>query len=85
MSASTNSTEIQGERGTLVVNNISTINDLKFVDITGAETDLSEQQDSNSLFYIAQHFGEALSSGLKESTKNTHALSTKFMLSLIHI
>jgi len=79
VSASTNSTEIQGERGTLVVNNISTINDLKFVDITGAETDLSEQQDSNSLFYIAQQFGEALSSGLKESTKNTHALSTKVM------
>ncbi len=79
VSATANSTEIQGEKGTLIVNNISTFTGLKFVDKTGVETAISVQQDSNPLLYIAQHLGEAMSSGLKESTTNTHALSTKVM------
>jgi len=77
--ASTNSSEIQGEQGTIVIDNISTFKGLKFVDKTGQETDLSTQQDANSLFYIAQHLGESISSGLMESPVNTHVLSLKVM------
>ncbi len=79
VSASANSTEIQGDRGTIVVKNISTLNDMTFIDSAGQETDISVQQDANSLLYIAQHFGEALSAGLKKSPINTNILATKIM------
>ena len=77
--SSTNSSEIQGEEGTIVIDNISTFANLMFVDKTGQRTDISAQQDSNSLLYVAQHLGECLSSGLRESPVNTHVLSTKVM------
>ncbi|ASJ73230.1 Gfo/Idh/MocA family protein [Granulosicoccus antarcticus] len=77
--ATTNSSEIQGEDGTIVIDNISTLTSLKFVDKKGEETEISAPQDPNSIFYIAQHLGETISSGLKESAVNTHALSTKVL------
>lgn len=79
VSASSNRSEIQGEQGTLVIGNISTCTGLKFVDREGAETDITAQQDSNDLLYVAQHLGECISAGLKESPVNTHVLSTKVM------
>lgn len=78
-SRTSNRSEIQGEEGTIVISDISTFADLKFVDKTGWETDISDQQDTNSLLYIAQHTGEMMSSGVKASSINTHALSMKVM------
>ena len=77
--ASANSSEIQGEQGTLVIGNISTCTGLKFVERDGTETDITAQQDGNDLLYVAQHLGECISAGLKESPVNTHVLSKKVM------
>ncbi len=85
VSASGNSSEIQGEQGTLVFDNISTIAGLKFVDNSGSVTDISAQQDDNDLLYLAQHLGRCISSGLKKSPINTLELSEKVMVILDEI
>ena len=77
--ATTNSSEIKGEQGTIVIDNISSITGLNFVDKAGCVSDISTQQDSNSLLYIAQHLGETMISGVMESSVNTHTLSKKVM------
>jgi len=74
-----NSSEIQGEEGTLVIGNISTFTGLKFIDKSGRETDISVHQDTNDMLYLAQHLGESIAAGLKQSPVNSHELSTKVM------
>lgn len=69
--------EIQGEKGTIIIEKWSQMERLKFIDENGKEEDLSLEQEENKMYYEIKDFIESYKERKIESKVN------KFQLSLL--
>lgn len=71
--------EIQGENGSIIIEELSEMGQLTLVDRDGNKTDISVEHEENNMYYEIKHFVDLLTSGVKESPVNTHELSLNTM------
>lgn len=67
--------EIQGENGTLVIENLSDLQRITHIDRDGKMADLTVEQKENTMYYEVEHFVHLIKNGKKESPVNSLALS----------
>lgn len=75
ISNSSNITEIQGEKGRLLINHISLLNSLTFIANDGTVTELGVEQYKNGMRYELEHFVALVQAERTESDINTWPLS----------
>lgn len=63
--------EIQGENGSIIIENINNFNKVKIIYRDGSIEDISEPTKENNMFYEIQEFIEVISEDRKESSLNT--------------
>ena len=68
-------TEIQGEKGSIIIDKISSPSKVTIEYLDGSVEDLSIPQEENTMYYEAQEFVSLIQAGKKESAVNTHELS----------
>ncbi|MCR8644662.1 Gfo/Idh/MocA family oxidoreductase [Paenibacillus sp. N1-5-1-14] len=68
--------EIQGEKGSIMISKISQLSGLEIRYNDGTVESIAQPQVENTMFYEVQHFVELLQNGLVESPINTFANST---------
>lgn len=70
--------EIQGENGSIVIDKWSDMQRLTKIDRDGNTTDISVNQEKNTMYYEINHFVELIKSGQLESPINSfeHSLNT---------
>lgn len=78
ISDSYNSSEIQGEEGSIMINHISEIRGAKIIYKNGTEEILTEYQEENTMVYELEHFINLYKEGKSESPVNNYEL-TKIM------
>ncbi|WP_204439009.1 Gfo/Idh/MocA family protein [Amphibacillus cookii] len=71
--------EIQGEKGTIVVDKWSDMRKLTLIDNEGTVTDISVEQKQNTMYYEINHFVGLLQDGSRESDVNSHMVSLNTM------
>lgn len=71
--------EIQGENGNIVIDQISTIGKVEVVDKNGNREDISKDQLEESMYYEVKEFIELIETNKLESVTNTHQLSLTVM------
>ncbi len=73
------SSEIQGEDGTIVIDHISRMNNVKIIYKDGREETISIEQDDDSMFYEVEEFLSLINSNKKESEINSLEFSKNVM------
>ncbi len=68
-------TEIQGEKGSIIINKISSPSKITIEYLDGTAEDVTVPQEENTMYYEAQEFISLIHAGKKESAVNTHKLS----------
>lgn len=71
--------EIQGENGNILIDKISTMGHVEFVDQKGVREDISKEQIAESMYYEIQEFIQLIENNKLESTTNSHQLSLTVM------
>lgn len=74
--------EIQGEKGSIIINKISTMDDVKIMYLDGTEEVLSQKQCENTMMYEIEEFIATVNEGKLESQINTYEKSLQ-MIKLI--
>lgn len=63
--------EVQGENGTILIDEISDMQGLTRIDLDGTMTDISVEQKNETMYYEIAHFIELIKSGKLESPINS--------------
>lgn len=71
--------EIQGEEGNIIIDKISTIENVTLVDKHGVREDISQEQLADSMYYEIQEFIQLIESNKLESRINSYELSLTVM------
>ena len=71
--------EIQGEEGSIIIDHISRMNDVKIVYRDGREEIISIEQDENDMFYEVEEFISLVNGKKKESEINSLEFSKNIM------
>lgn len=71
--------EIQGENGNIIIDKISTIEQVEFIDKKGNREDISREQLDESMYYEVKEFIELIETKQVESAINSHQLSVTVM------
>lgn len=71
--------EIQGENGNIIIDKISTIEQVGFIDGKGKREDISQEQLKESMYYEIKEFIELIETKQLESATNSHQLSLTVM------
>ncbi|WP_040214494.1 Gfo/Idh/MocA family protein [Clostridium polynesiense] len=71
--------EIQGEEGSLLIENMNNFNKVRMILKDGEEEDLSENVDKDDMYYEAQEFINLIRQGKTESSVNTFEISKTVM------
>ncbi|UOF88665.1 Gfo/Idh/MocA family oxidoreductase [Fodinisporobacter ferrooxydans] len=72
-------TEIQGEKGSMMIDKISAPGKIEIIYNTGEVEDLTQQQSDYSMFYEINEFLERIKSDSPESSAHSHMLSLQVM------
>lgn len=76
---STLASEVQGEKGTILIDKISTPTDIKIVYLDGSIETLSQQQTNHSMYYEAREFIDIIQNRQLESKINSYQTATDVM------
>lgn len=71
--------EIQGEKGTIVIDKLSDLTKLTRIDNDGAIEDITVEQKDNTMYYEIEHFVQLLRAGKTESEVNSLEISLQTM------
>ncbi|MBS4535576.1 Gfo/Idh/MocA family oxidoreductase [Clostridium sp. D2Q-14] len=71
--------EIQGEEGSIIIDNISLLNNIKVVYNDGKEEDVTVEQSKPNMYYEAKEFIELIKAGKTESRINSLEMSRNVM------
>jgi len=71
--------EIQGEKGNIVIDQISTIKKVEFIAKNGVREDISQEQLEDSMYYEVKEFIQLIENNKLESATNSHQLSLAVM------
>lgn len=71
--------EIQGENGSIIIDKISTIENVELVDGKGLRENISREQLENSMYYEIKEFIQLIETKAVESTINSYQLSITVM------